>query len=84
MESLLSAAVTVAKKKFGYQRSWRLSKPGLRLYLWKAVLSANGGKAKLNKNTVAQINKCEIDLAKEAKLTKRKVYREVHSTRANL
>ena len=40
LECILCAVKTVAKKKFGYQCSFALTGPGLRLHFWKAVLSA--------------------------------------------
>ena len=54
MEYLLSAAGIVTKKKVNYQRSWKLSEPGGRLYFWKAVLSAKYQNAILNIKTKEQ------------------------------
>ena len=54
------------------------------LYFWKVVLSAKDRTATLNKKTVAQANKCEIDLVTVANLTKRKVCKKVRGKRADI
>ena len=51
-ECILSAASTVAKKKFGYQRSPALTGPGLELHFWKAVLSSKARSTLLGKKQI--------------------------------
>ena len=82
VECFLSASGAVAKKKTRYQRSWRLSEPGLILHFWKVVLSTKDRKAKFNKKTVTQAKK--YDLIKVATLTKCEVCTKVCSSRADL
>jgi len=73
LECVLCTSKTVAKKKFGYQRSFALTDPGLHLHFWKAVLSAKIKNRQLTDNTVSQAKTCEIDLVMGEKLTKREV-----------
>ena len=80
----MCAAKTVAKKKFGYQRSFALTGPGLRLHFWKAVLSAKARNRELTKRTVSQAKKCEIDLTVVETLTKQEVRKRIRATISDL
>ena len=60
-ECIMSAAKTVAKKKFGYQRSPALSDPSLVLNFWKAVHSTKKRKVRIGSKQIEQAATCAID-----------------------
>jgi len=83
-ECILSAASTVAKKKFGYQRSPALTGPGLELHFWKAVLSSKARSTLLGKKQIYQAKKCNISIKEVEGMNKREVRVMINETRRKL
>ena len=70
-ECILSAAKTVARKEFGYQRLPTLTEAGTSLHFWKAALSTMSRRVHLGKLQLQQADKCNIDPSKVHDMTTR-------------
>ena len=83
-DCILAAAKSVAKSKFGYQRSPSLTGPGLELHFWKAVRSSKAMNNPLGQKQLDQAEACGIDLHEVELMTKSEVKRKIRSTRHEL
>ena len=84
MECMLSSAKKVSKKKFGYQRSPKLTKAGTELHFLKAVVSSKAKKRKLGSKQLHQAELCSIDLEMVANLSARDARKQVRTARQKL
>ena len=83
-DCILAAAKSVAKSKFGYQRSPSLTGPGLKLHFWKAVRSLKAINNPLGQKQMDQAEECGIDLYEVELMSKPEVKRKIRSTRHEL
>ena len=83
-DCILAAAKSVAKSKFGYQRSPSLTGPGLELHFWKAVRSSKAMNNPLGQKQLDQAEACGIDLYEVELMTKSEVKKKIRSTRHDL
>ena len=84
-ECLLAVARKVVKKKFGYQRSPVLTREGMTLHFWKAVLSAKRRRAPLPDATIRQATTLAIPIATDVTpLSTAEARKKVRDSRASL
>ncbi len=83
-QCILSAAATVAKKKFGYQRSPDLTQKGLAIHFWKATLSSKYHRRPLGPRHIDQAIQLGIDIFEVRNMTKQQTRIRLRIARTEL
>ncbi|KAL7524511.1 hypothetical protein ACHAXR_001597, partial [Thalassiosira sp. AJA248-18] len=84
LECALSAAKSVAKKKFGYQRSPSLTAEGARLHFWQAVLTSNLTNRDLNTTNINKAAAYGHTIAELEQLKPKSICQHIRTTRRAL
>ena len=81
---MMSAAKSVAKKKFGYQRSKNLTTARQKLHFLKAILSSTAQNMKPTEKIVKRAVALDIDFKGTKTLNKRQVQKQITAARQDL